>query len=46
MKENKHPRQWYESEGCWNCEAEDLANMNLRCRPIAKRKPRKILCCK
>jgi len=46
MKGNMHPESWYESECCWNCEAEDLAKMHLRCRPVVKRKPRKILFCK
>lgn len=24
MKGKMHPEGWYESECCWNCEAEDL----------------------
>ena len=43
MKGKMHPEGWYESERCWNCEAEDLVKMHLRCRPVVKRKPRKIL---
>lgn len=46
MKDNMRPQEWYESESGWNCEAEDLAKMHLRCRPVVKRKPRKILFCK
>ena len=43
MKGKRPPEGWYESERCWNCEAEDLEKMHLRCRPVVKRKPRKIL---
>lgn len=41
MKGKRPPEGWYESECCWNCEAEDLEKMHLRCRPVVKRKPGK-----
>lgn len=44
MKDNMRPQEWYESESGWNCEPEDLERMKIRCRPVEKRKPRKILC--
>lgn len=44
MKENTRPQEWYESESGWNCEPEDLERMKIRCRPVEKRKLRKILC--
>ena len=30
-------RRWYEAEQCWNCEPEDLRNMQIKKAKPAKR---------